>query len=126
RPLFVRLLSLLACAHAPPAFLSYYRSPRHRDLPSFPTRRSSDLIPVRQTWLRRILAIPKKKAKSQSKSIRKHQVEDNLKSYILEDRKSTRLNSSHVSISYAVFCLKKKTQARKPTSKRTTDGSPDR
>src|SRR5438067_10003833 len=27
----------------------------------------------------------------------------------LADRKSTRLNSSHVSISYAVFCLKKKT-----------------
>src|SRR5438067_9222533 len=27
------------------------------------------------------------------------------------DRKSTRLNSSHVSISYAVFCLKKKSQA---------------
>src|SRR5690348_18014441 len=27
------------------------------------------------------------------------------------DRKSTRLNSSHPSISYAVFCLKKKTQA---------------
>src|SRR5699024_11560776 len=27
-----------------------------------------------------------------------------------EDRKSTRLNSSHVSISYAVFCLKKKKQ----------------
>src|SRR5437868_11863578 len=26
------------------------------------------------------------------------------------DRKSTRLNSSHVSISYAVFCLKKKKQ----------------
>src|SRR5699024_12007722 len=26
----------------------------------------------------------------------------------LTDRKSTRLNSSHVSISYAVFCLKKK------------------
>src|SRR5699024_11686516 len=28
----------------------------------------------------------------------------------LLDRKSTRLNSSHVSISYAVFCLKKKTE----------------
>src|SRR5690606_41289768 len=28
------------------------------------------------------------------------------------DRKSTRLNSSHVKISYAVFCLKKKTQYR--------------
>src|SRR4051812_13202434 len=27
---------------------------------------------------------------------------------LLEDRKSTRLNSSHMSISYAVFCLKKK------------------
>src|SRR5690349_22282974 len=27
------------------------------------------------------------------------------------DRKSTRLNSSHVEISYAVFCLKKKTHA---------------
>src|SRR5439155_26675686 len=29
------------------------------------------------------------------------------------DRKSTRLNSSHVAISYAVFCLKKKKQRRK-------------
>src|SRR5688572_31622311 len=28
------------------------------------------------------------------------------------DRKSTRLNSSHSQISYAVFCLKKKTKAR--------------
>src|SRR5439155_19753540 len=28
--------------------------------------------------------------------------------YYLQDRKSTRLNSSHVAISYAVFCLKKK------------------
>src|SRR4051794_41691950 len=30
------------------------------------------------------------------------------------DRKSTRLNSSHPSISYAVFCLKKKTQPSPP------------
>src|SRR5690606_40644973 len=29
-----------------------------------------------------------------------------------QDRKSTRLNSSHVKISYAVFCLKKKKQRR--------------
>src|SRR3712207_8240817 len=29
-----------------------------------------------------------------------------------EDRKSTRLNSSHANISYAVFCLKKKTTPR--------------
>src|SRR5690625_8049103 len=31
---------------------------------------------------------------------------------IVEDRKSTRLNSSHVAISYAVFCLKKKKKKR--------------
>src|SRR5690554_7289713 len=37
---------------------------------------------------------------------------DEVMSSIL-DRKSTRLNSSHVRISYAVFCLKKKTQANK-------------
>src|SRR5438876_5727695 len=30
-----------------------------------------------------------------------------------EDRKSTRLNSSHPSISYAVFCLKKKKKTKK-------------
>src|SRR5699024_12872428 len=38
----------------------------------------------------------------------------------LKDRKSTRLNSSHVAISYAVFCLKKKniqTQADKTRQK---------
>src|SRR5713101_9263335 len=31
------------------------------------------------------------------------------------DRKSTRLNSSHMSISYAVFCLKKKKKKQKQT-----------
>src|SRR5699024_12204789 len=42
--------------------------------------------------------------------IRKHIVEwENKK---VKDRKSTRLNSSHVSISYAVFCLKKKNQIK--------------
>src|SRR5437870_9148527 len=41
----------------------------------------------------------------------------------LLDRKSTRLNSSHVAISYAVFCLKKKTKQpkTKPTSKKKTN-----
>src|SRR5699024_11334955 len=34
--------------------------------------------------------------------------EMDLKEHVDSDRKSTRLNSSHVSISYAVFCLKKK------------------
>src|SRR5690554_7387396 len=47
-----------------------------------------------------------------------HHVADDLRHYhpdqhgdvgrVLVDRKSTRLNSSHVRISYAVFCLKKK------------------
>src|SRR5438874_13805035 len=31
----------------------------------------------------------------------------------MEDRKSTRLNSSHVEISYAVFCLKKKKKKKR-------------
>src|SRR5699024_11451329 len=37
------------------------------------------------------------------------------KHFGIRDRKSTRLNSSHVSISYAVFCLKKK-KKKKPIS----------
>src|SRR5437667_1943724 len=35
------------------------------------------------------------------------------------DRKSTRLNSSHITISYAVFCLKKK--KKKQTTKHSTN-----
>src|SRR3989442_6510493 len=35
-------------------------------------------------------------------------LDDLVEPMLLEDRKSTRLNSSHVRISYAVFCLKKK------------------
>src|SRR5437899_1957898 len=34
------------------------------------------------------------------------------KTALMEDRKSTRLNSSHLGISYAVFCLKKKNKIR--------------
>src|SRR5437879_9802440 len=36
---------------------------------------------------------------------------------VLPDRKSTRLNSSHRCISYAVFCLKKKKKKKKPNIK---------
>src|SRR5690349_23722674 len=39
------------------------------------------------------------------------------------DRKSTRLNSSHVEISYAVFCLKKKKEKTKPSYKEWTHSS---
>src|SRR2546430_10430883 len=38
-------------------------------------------------------------------------LEANADKIIVTDRKSTRLNSSHSQISYAVFCLKKKTNA---------------
>src|SRR5947209_17135008 len=37
---------------------------------------------------------------------------------IAEDRKSTRLNSSHANISYAVFCLKKKKKKKKNKKRR--------
>src|SRR5262245_64871236 len=37
----------------------------------------------------------------------------------LGDRKSTRLNSSHLGISYAVFCLKKKKKRKKEPTKYT-------
>src|SRR5690625_5991726 len=37
----------------------------------------------------------------------------------VRDRKSTRLNSSHVAISYAVFCLKKKNKTTTPRDTRT-------
>src|SRR5688572_32290480 len=36
-----------------------------------------------------------------------------------EDRKSTRLNSSHSQISYAVFCLKKKKKKKKKSDENT-------
>src|SRR6266496_4340080 len=39
--------------------------------------------------------------------------------FTLPDRKSTRLNSSHVEISYAVFCLKKKKYSRHSSSSNT-------
>src|SRR5690625_6720412 len=46
----------------------------------------------------------------------------------IEDRKSTRLNSSHVAISYAVFCLQKKSERRtiEPTARRqhAAEGEP--
>src|SRR5699024_12407474 len=94
-----------------------YRPPR--DLPSFPTRRSSDLggifhhshvviFPVaRQIMgffeLNFFLALEIIGQASKAAAGGRF---GGLANYL--DRKSTRLNSSHVSISYAVFCLKKK------------------
>src|SRR5437868_9947815 len=49
------------------------------------------------------IAVREKSAAARTPKVRE------LLSHTAGDRKSTRLNSSHVSISYAVFCLKKKT-----------------
>src|SRR3712207_7725620 len=48
--------------------------------------------------------------RSRRKDVQRHDTRGNMpfRSFPL-DRKSTRLNSSHANISYAVFCLKKKT-----------------
>src|SRR5690349_23980018 len=49
-----------------------------------------------------------------------HYVERRLAPAERPDRKSTRLNSSHVEISYAVFCLKKKKKKTKTKTKEKT------
>src|SRR5438270_5930311 len=46
-------------------------------------------------------------------------VDRDLGDLAIEDRKSTRLNSSHSQISYAVFCLKKKKKKKKTTKEKT-------
>src|SRR5437762_11297753 len=66
----------------------------HRDLHSFPTRRSSDLPPLPSSPPGSRSAPPAARRPARGPFRR--------------DRKSTRLNSSHRCISYAVFCLKKK------------------
>src|SRR5437667_5661264 len=40
---------------------------------------------------------------------------------LIRDRKSTRLNSSHITISYAVFCLKKKKKKKNKMTKKTKE-----
>src|SRR5438045_9113840 len=88
----------------------------HRHLHSFPTRRSSDLV------LLRSLAERGMRHEDVDVVVLSHLHFDHaggLLSAFEEgqppqllfpkaDRKSTRLNSSHLGISYAVFCLKKK------------------
>src|SRR5438876_3611739 len=81
----------------------------HPELHSFPTRRSSDL---------RVPLLARKKGQHNRlhprPPERKHLHQALLRTAVGrllsrdQDRKSTRLNSSHPSISYAVFCLKKK------------------
>src|SRR5699024_11930101 len=84
----------------------------HRVLHSFPTRRSSDLTIYGPSGIEEFVRTALKVSRTKiSYPIRF--VELAKSGLICEDRKSTRLNSSHVSISYAVFCLKKKTHKRR-------------
>src|SRR5205807_10112432 len=74
--------------------------PQQPPVRSFPTRRSSDLGLVARGRLRlseRATCMPC----VEQKTLRSEEG-------FRRDRKSTRLNSSHLVISYAVFCLKKK------------------
>src|SRR5438309_7088281 len=87
-------------------------------LQSFPTRRSSDLRPTcRQSWTRCKSKFRNCRhkwphsGKSRSKLRLRRPPQAQL-APAFSDRKSTRLNSSHSSISYAVFCLKKKHKIR--------------
>src|SRR5699024_12847425 len=84
--------------------------PRH--LHSFPTRRSSDLALAAARELRQELRGLKLSAGigvAAGRVVAGHiGAHDRFEYTVIGDRKSTRLNSSHVSISYAVFCLKKK------------------
>src|SRR5699024_12668220 len=105
----------------PCVYFVFYPPGRHRDLPSFPTRRSSDLAAhdlLGDALVRGGELSGRARRKLSGLGLRR----DLLLQARLErvvgiltlllvgdlDRKSTRLNSSHVSISYAVFCLKKK------------------
>src|SRR5204863_9841828 len=102
-------------------FLYHYAA--HRDLHSFPTRRSSDLGAARVMDLSAGLAsLAQREAQSAENDpggIGWFALSDSVyrtspgpcsqrEPPNSSDRKSTRLNSSHVEISYAVFCLKKK------------------
>src|SRR5699024_4706058 len=51
---------------------------------------------------------PIKRLTDAAKHLQQGEFPEEIETTAQEDRKSTRLNSSHVSISYAVFCLKKK------------------
>src|SRR5438270_10358693 len=78
-------------------------SRRRRALHSFPTRRSSDLGDELADE-----AIAAEAFHVVARDEPSHRVRDDVDL----DRKSTRLNSSHSQISYAVFCLKKKSNVK--------------
>src|SRR5438445_4275881 len=90
-------------------FFLVYAAPR--DLHSFPTRRSSDLRPPRRTGGRSGEGAAGRAGGWRRDGAGRDDgwlTASTFASSGRGDRKSTRLNSSHANISYAVFCLKKK------------------
>src|SRR5205814_7413161 len=81
-------------------------------LHSFPTRRSSDLCPsslsLERLEVMLLHVVDHLPAENLRLYVGSAEVQARPDAGIDEDRKSTRLNSSHLGISYAVFCLKKK------------------
>src|SRR5688500_18729625 len=69
----------------------------------------ADSLKERQLWYQRLQVLKEIGRLSKHPATLRPQIEEALrKSVGTQDRKSTRLNSSHLVISYAVFCLKKK------------------
>src|SRR5690606_41152061 len=102
-----------------PAFF-FPRSGAHRALHSFPTRRSSDLQPGLDEGVQHVVD---RLGGHTAQPLAHHADERGRIGVRRLDRKSTRLNSSHVKISYAVFCLKKKKRrSRKPCAKTCRTG----
>src|SRR5690348_17672743 len=86
----------------------FYSYDAHRDLHSFPTRRSSDLLRAVHARGRGAAGADRAGARLGRRPTEADTRPRAPRTELPGDRKSTRLNSSHPSISYAVFCLKKK------------------
>src|SRR5699024_12782977 len=99
---------------SPSSVFSLYGHGHPRDLHSFPTRRSSDLISAESA----AMINDARKSGGRVVCVGTTSVRTLESASAEEDRKSTRLNSSHVSISYAVFCLKKKKKKKQKEQER--------
>src|SRR5947199_6497308 len=84
-----------------------------RELPSFPTRRSSDLSGRGGAAGRQRQGTHRTRGRGGIRAERRRDAVWQTGCGQSKDRKSTRLNSSHLGISYAVFCMKKQSARRR-------------